>query len=123
DLDDPATWTVTDHSCDVDAQLFPLHMQVAGVGLDLCTNLPAPAGPPLLGANSLPPASPRQAALLWPTPGHGPDTNGDDTRLYQAHVGGGYTELFEQPTLRIYDLTQDPPEVLAEFSGPGFATA
>lgn len=121
-LNDPGSWTVTDHTCGAYAQLFPLHMQVAAAGLDLCTNLAAPAGPPLLGANYVLGGSPLQSALEWPPLGHGPDTNGDDTRLYQAHVGGGYTELFEQPTLRIYDLTQDPPEVLAEIPGAGFST-
>lgn len=122
DLNNPANWTVKDHTCEAYEQLFEDHMRVADVGLDLCTNLAAPVGPPLLGANYLLGGSALQSALLWPPLGHGPDTNGDDTRLYEAHVGGGYTELFEQPHLRIYDLTQDPVQVLAEIPGAGFST-
>jgi hypothetical protein len=65
-------------------------------------------------------ATPAQGALLWPQMSHSPDTNGDDTRLYLADQAGGISgQLEPQPHLRVIDLTQDTPRLVAEVPGAG----
>jgi len=124
DLDDDSSWTITDHSCEVFAQFDPIHMQVADSeilaqgGLDLCVDLVR--GLPL-GANFNLAASPFQSSLFWQPFAHGPDLSGNDTRLYVADVGGGFSEVWRQPALRIIDLTTDPPEILDEIDGAGYS--
>ena len=81
DLDDPTTWKVTNHTCEVLAQYQPIHKQVSAADLSLCD--PGANGTLTLGA------TPLQASLLWPQMSHSPDTNADDTRLYIGDQSGG----------------------------------
>ncbi|MEX0665981.1 MAG: hypothetical protein WD598_14595 [Acidimicrobiia bacterium] len=112
DLDDPSTWTITNHWCDVLAQYNPIHKQVAAADLSLCDQ--GDTGTFTLGANPL------QASLLWPPMSHSPDTNEADTRLYVGDQSGGTSANWEpKPFLRVIDLTQDPPRVLAKAPGSG----
>lgn len=115
DLDDPSTWTVTNHTCDVAAQYHPVQMQAAEAGLSLCDDLRVnPDGTVTFAA------TPLQGALLWPQMSHSPATNGDDTRLYLGDQAGGLSgQLEPEPHLRVIDLTQDPPRILAEAPGAG----
>jgi hypothetical protein len=51
---------------------------------------------------------------------HSPATNDADTRLYIGDQSGGMSALWEpKPFLRILDLTQDPPRVIAKAPGAG----
>jgi LVIVD repeat len=116
-LADPSTWTVTDHSCDVEAQFWPVQMQAAKAGINPCAshNRVGDSGETIIWA-----ADAAQGALMWPALGHGPDTNGADTRLYLAPVGGGSQERLGLPTLSIIDLTQNPPRLLDQIPGAGY---
>lgn len=112
-LDDPSTWTVTDHSCEVDAQFWPVQMQAAKAGINPCASHNS-GGTIIWAADAV------QGALMWPSLGHGPDTNGADTRLYEAPVGGGLSERLALPALSIIDLTQNPPRLLDQIPGAGY---
>jgi hypothetical protein len=118
-LDDPSTWTVTNYTCAVGAQFWPAQMQAAKGGLNPCTDAVQPDGTVIEGQTGL------QAALVFPSLAHGPDTNGTDTRWYGADVGGrpplGVTSLLQQPSLSIVDLTQNPPRLLDQIPGAGYS--
>ena len=113
-LDDPTTWTLTNYTCDVAAGYHPIHKQAEAAGTSLCDDLHIETGSGSYGA------SPLQASLLWPQMSHSPDTNGDDTRAYVGDQAGGLSaNWFPEPRVRIVDLTQDPPKLLAEVPGSG----
>jgi hypothetical protein len=87
-------------------------MQVSAAGMSLCD--PGANGTLTLGA------TPLQASLLWPQLSHSPDTNEAGTRLYVGDQSGGTTALWDpKPFLRVIDLTQDPPRLVAEAPGAG----
>jgi hypothetical protein len=100
ELDDPSTWTVRNHTCGVAAQYHPVHMVPAAAGLSLCEDLPVDweFGPQL---------------------SHGPDDNGDGTRLFVGSQTAAATFWAEDDTLRILDMTTDPPTIKATAHGPG----
>jgi LVIVD repeat-containing protein len=114
-LADPTSWTVTNHTCDVAAQYDEVHMRAAAIGVDLCSDLRTnPDGTVTFAA------TPLQGALLWPQMSHSPSTNADDTRLYLGDQAGGISgQLDPQPHLRVVDLTQDTPLLVAEAPGAG----
>lgn len=120
-LQDPSTWTVTDHRCELAAQQpgpwTEMHRQPLKVGRSMCADaaLPAP-----FGADYTLAASPFQASLMWPSLSHAPDTNGNDTRVYLGDQAGGSSALWA-PTakVRIVDVTQTPPKIVGEVDGPG----
>jgi len=114
DLADPASWTVTNHTCEVLAQYNAIHMQTFAAGISLCKTSVDAAGTLTLAAD------PVQASLLWPQLSHSPETNEADTRLYVGDQAGGYGGMWEpEPRLRVIDLTQDPPRLVAEAPGAG----
>jgi hypothetical protein len=111
-LDNPASWTVTNHTCEILAQSNPIHEQVAAAEMSLCDYPEGQAF--ILGA------TPMQASLLWPQLSHSPETNGDDSRLFLGDQAGGTGALWEPEThVRVIDLTQDPPQLVAEAPGAG----
>lgn len=120
-LKDPTSWKVTDHRCDVAAQVpgpwQEVHRQSLKAGRSLCDDAtrPAPRGSDYrLGA------SPLQASLLWPPVSHSPDLNADDTRLYVGDQAGGTTALWApMPKVRILDVTKRPFTIIGEVDGPG----
>jgi len=120
-LEDPETWTVTDHRCTLAAQIpgpwSEAHRQSLAAGLSLCADATQP-GP--RGADYALGSSPLQASLLWPTVSHSPDTNAEDTLLYLGDQAGGTGALWA-PTakVRIIDVTQSPPKIVGEVDGPG----
>jgi hypothetical protein len=110
DLDNPANWTVRNETCRVAAQFASVHFVPGLVGLSVCDGLDD---------------VPRKLS-------HGSDGSGDGTRLYIGNQGlpaslgdlSGLVHAFGTrevliDTIRIVDLTQDPPKVLAEAAGPG----
>lgn len=120
-LDDPSTWTITDHRCDLAAQIpgpwKEMHKQSLAAGLSLCDDQ---ATPPPFGANYRLGASLLQGAVLWPSISHAPDVNGDDTRVYVGDQAGGTQAAFtEVPQTHIIDVTQSPPKILGTVDGPG----
>jgi hypothetical protein len=113
DLENPSSWTVADHTCDIAKQFWPAQEFAAKGGVDLCAGHN--------GATSINwGAEASQAAVLWPALGHGPATNGNDTRLYMAPVGGGEQEGLQLPRLSIIDTTTNPPRVLDQIRGAGY---
>jgi hypothetical protein len=98
DLDHPENWTVANETCRVAANYHPLHQLPALFDLSLCE----------LGMQD-------QAPQL----SHGPDGNDTGTRLYIGNQGIPASVWVELDTLRIVDLTQDPPKVLDTAPGPG----
>lgn len=100
DLDDPATWTVRDYTCDVAAGEGDLVHSAAGqLGFSLC-DYGWGAGPGYT---------------------HGPDDNEDGTRLYTgiSDVVPDPPGLIGENVLRIIDMTVDPPRVISKIDGPG----
>ncbi|MFT3930284.1 MAG: hypothetical protein QM709_08310 [Spongiibacteraceae bacterium] len=120
-LYDSTTWKVTDHRCDVAAQLpgpwKEVHKQSIKAGRSLCDDATRPAP---FGANYVLGSSPLMASLLWPQVSHAPDFNADDTRLYVGDQAGGTSALWApEPKVRIIDLTKKPIKVIGEVDGPG----
>src|SRR5262245_34157488 len=120
-LNDPTTWTVTDHRCDLAAQQpgpwSPVHTASLNAGLSLCVDATRPAP---LGANYTLGASAVQAALLWRSLSHTIETNATDTRVYVGDQAGGTSANFAPVAkVRIIDLTQSPRRIIAEVDGPG----
>ena len=120
-LNDPSTWTVTDHRCELAAQQpgpwSDVHVQSLNAGLSLCVDAtrPNPAG-----ANYTLAASPLQASLMWPSLSHAPDLNGNDTRLYVGDQAGGTSANWAPiAKVRIIDVAKSPPMILGEVDGPG----
>jgi len=112
-LDDPSTWTVTNLTCDIAEQYVPVQMQAKAAGVNLCDDL-AKNGNGILAATGL------QGSLLWPQLSHSPDTNESGTRLYIGDQSGGSSALWQpEPELRVIDLTQSPPKIIAEAPGAG----
>ena len=121
DLNAPDSWKITDHRCEVAAQLpgpwQEVHRAAIKAGRSLCDDAmkPAPAG-----SNYSMGASPYQISLLWPQVSHSPDFNADDTRLYVGDQAGGNSALWAPvPKVRIIDITQHPFKVLGEVDGAG----
>lgn len=120
-LQDPSTWTVTDHRCELAAQQpgpwQEVHQQSLAAGLSLCDDALRPSP---FGAGFTLGASPIQSSLLWPTLSHSPDVNGDDTLLYVGDQAGGTGGRWA-PTakVRVIDITQSPPQIIGEVNGPG----
>jgi len=120
-LHDPSTWTVTDHRCELAAQVpgpwAEVHRQSLKAGLSLCVDASRPNPS---GANYMLAASPLQASLLWPTLSHSPDLNADDTRLYVGDQAGGTGANWAPvPKVRIIDVTKSPFKILGEVEGAG----
>lgn len=109
DLNDSSNWSVRNHTCDIASQ-FP-SVQSGQQIIDQCEVM----------ADQAPQLS------------HGPDDNGDGTRLYIGNQGvpatvgdasglfdaGGSAQDVGDTTLRIIDLTTEPPTVIAQGNGPG----
>ena len=120
-LQDSSTWTVTDHRCELAAQVpgpwAEVHREANKANLSLCTDATHPNP---MGANYVLAASPLQGSLLWPTLVHSPDLNGDDTRLYVGDQAGGTAALWAPvPKVRIIDITTRPYKILGEVEGAG----
>ena len=120
-LQDPSSWTVTDHRCELAAQVpgpwTEVHKQALKANLSLCADASRPNP---MGANYMLAASPLQASMLWPTLSHSPDLNGDDTRLYIGDQAGGTGALWAPvPKVRIIDVTKSPYKILGEVEGSG----
>ena len=120
-LKDPSSWKVTDHRCEIAAQIpgpwQEVHRQSLKAGRTLCDDAAKPAP---MGSNYLIGTSPFQASLLWPQLSHSPDLNSDDTRLYVGDQAGGTGALWApEPKLRIIDITKSPYTVIGEAPGPG----
>jgi hypothetical protein len=123
-LDDPTTWTLTDHRCDLAAQIpgpwKELHRQTIDAGLDLCTDQAKPAGIPTFGAGHTLGISLLHGAVLWPSVSHTIGVRGNGTRVYLGDQAGGTQAAFApEPTTQIVDVTQDPPKILGRVNGPG----
>ena len=113
DLDNPDNWNAVNYSCDIAAQFESVHAAQNPTTLGLCQ------------------FSQDQAPQL----SHGPDDNAAGTRLYIGNQGipaavgdasgfldaGGSLEDAGDATLRILDLTTEPPTLLAQGDGPGHA--
>lgn len=120
-LHDPKSWKVTDHRCEVAAQIpgpwQELHRLSIKAGRSLCDDATRAAP---MGSNYLLGTSPIQASLLWPQVSHSPDFNADDTRLYVGDQAGGSSALWAPaPKVRIIDLTSSPYTIIGEVNGPG----
>jgi hypothetical protein len=120
-LQDPSTWTVIDHRCELAAQVpgpwAEVHKLANKANLSLCADSTHPNP---MGANNVLAASPLQGSLLWPTLVHSPDLNGDDTRLYVGDQAGGTAALWAPvPKVRIIDVTKSPFKILGEVEGAG----
>lgn len=120
-LNDQASWTITDHRCALAAQVpgpwQEVHRAANAAGRSLCDDATRPAP---MGANYALGSSPTQASLLWPQLSHAPDLNADDTRAYVADQAGGNSALWApQAKLRIIDLTTTPYTIIGEVDGPG----
>lgn len=120
-LNDPNTWTVTDHRCELAAQQpgpwSEIHRQSLDADLSLCVDAtrPAPAGASYTLA-----ASPLQASLVWPSFSHALDLNAGDTRLYVGdQAGGNGAKWAPIAKVRIIDIAKKPPVILGEVDGPG----
>jgi hypothetical protein len=120
-LYDASTWKVTDHRCDIAAQIpgpwQEVHRQSLKALRSLCVDASKPAP---LGANYVLGSSPLMASLLWPQVSHTPDFNADDTRIYLGDQSGGTNALWvPEPKVHIVDLTKSPVKVIGEVDGPG----
>lgn len=110
-LNNSDSWQVFNHSCAVAGQFLSIQVTEELLGLGLCDVIEGQA----------------------PQLSHGPDDNGTGTRLYignqgiPANVGdasglldaGGSAEDVGDTTLRILDISVDPPQVLHQADGPG----
>lgn len=120
-LNDPKSWTVTDHRCEVAAQIpgpwQEVHRLSIKAGRSLCDDATKPRP---TGSGYLLGASPLQASLLWPQVSHSPDLNADGTRLYVGDQAGGNAALWApEPKVRIFNLTKAPYTIIGEVNGPG----
>jgi hypothetical protein len=120
-LDDPNSWKVTDHRCEVAAQIpgpwQEMHRQSIKAGRSLCDDATRPAP---RGASYALGASPLQASMFWPQISHSPDFNADDTRVYVGDQAGGNSALWAPvPKVRIIDITQSPMKIIGEVNGAG----
>ncbi|WP_298197577.1 hypothetical protein, partial [Novosphingobium sp.] len=120
-LNDPASWTVADHRCEIAAQVpgpwQEMHRMSLKAGRSLCDDARKPSP---MGANYSMGGSPLQASLLWPQFSHAIDLNADDTRLYTGDQSGGTTALWSPQTkVSIVDLTSKPYKIIGQVDGPG----
>jgi hypothetical protein len=120
-LKDASSWTVTDHRCELAAQIEgpwqEVHRVTVKAERSLCGDATRAAP---MGANYSLGSSPLQASLLWPQVSHSPDFNADDTRLYVGDQAGGTTALWAPvPKVRIIDITKSPFTIVGEVNGPG----
>lgn len=120
-LSDRSSWKITDHRCEVAAQVpgpwQEVHRQSIKAGRTLCDDATRPAP---RGANFAMGGSPLQASLLWPQVSHSPDFNADGTRMYVGDQAGGNAAFWApQPKVRIVDLTKGPLKIIGEVDGPG----
>ncbi|WP_339673769.1 hypothetical protein [uncultured Zhongshania sp.] len=121
DLDNPESWAPKNWSCAVAGQFATIHAILEAGPLGLCEIV-----------SSLGLGLPEDTA---PQLAHGPDHNGNGTRLYAGNQGipadvgdasgfldaGGSFEDVGDTTIRILDLTTEPPTVLDQADGPGHA--
>ncbi len=120
-LQDPHSWKITDHRCEVAAQIpgpwQEMHRLSIKAGHSLCDDA-AKAAP--MGSNYLVGTSPLQASLSWPQVSHSPDLNADDTLLYVGDQAGGNSALWApEPKVRIIDVASTPYTIIGEVNGPG----
>jgi len=106
-LKDASSWTVTDHRCELAAQIpgpwQEVHRVTVNAGRSLCSDATRSAP---MGANYSLGSSPLQASLLWPQVSHS-----------QA---GGTTALWAPvPKVHIIDITKSPFTIVGEVNGPG----
>ncbi|MFT5576940.1 MAG: hypothetical protein ACI89D_002470 [Bermanella sp.] len=111
DLDNSGNWTARNRTCDIAAQFASVHATQEATGLGQCEVVDDQS----------------------PQLSHGPDDNATGTRLYIGNQGvpadmgdasgfldaGGSAEDVGDTTIRIVDLTTEPPRVLAQGNGPG----
>lgn len=120
-LSDAQSWKITDHRCEIAAQVpgpwQKVHEMSLKAGRSLCDDATRPAP---MGANYGMGSSPLQASLLWPQFSHALDFNADDTRLYTGDQAGGTMALWSPQTkVSIVDLTQRPFKIIGQVDGPG----
>lgn len=120
-LNDPDSWKITDHRCELAAQVpgpwQELHRLSLKAGRSVCVDATRPAP---RGANYSMGGSPLQASLMWPQLSHSPDLNADDTRMYVGDQAGGTSALWAPvPKVRIIDMTQTPLKIVGEVNGSG----
>jgi len=119
-LNDPGSWKVTDHRCEIAAQIpgpwEELHRQSIKAGRSLCADAARPAPQ---GSGYLLGTSPVQASLLWPQVSHSPDFNADDTLLYVGDQAAGGAPWALEPKVRIIDVTKSSYSIVGEVNGPG----
>jgi hypothetical protein len=120
-LNDPASWKVTDHRCEIAAQIpgpwQEPHRLANKAGRSLCDDATRQAP---RGAGYRLGASPLQASLLWPQLSHSPDFSPDDKLLYVGDQAGGTAALWAPvPKVYIIDLTRTPYTIIGEVDGPG----
>jgi hypothetical protein len=120
-LNDPSTWTVTDHRCELAAQQpgpwSEVHIQTLNAGLSLCVDATRPNPG---GSNYTLGTSPFQSSVLWPSLSHAPDLNANGTRLYVGDQAGGTSANWAPiAKVRIIDVAKNPPIILGEVDGPG----
>jgi hypothetical protein len=120
-LADPKSWKVTDHRCEVAAQVpgpwQELHRLSIKAGRTLCDDA---AKPVPQGSNYQVGTSPFAASLLWPQVSHSPDLNADDTRLYVGDQAGGNAKLWAPSAkTRIFDISKTPYTLVGEVNGGG----
>ena len=100
-LNDPSTWVVKNHTCEVARQYHPLHEGAAAADVDLC-------------------ATPWQDWM--PQIAHGPGVNADGTRVYVGNqLALAALNPGEDDAMRILDVTGPVPRIVATFPGPGHA--
>jgi hypothetical protein len=120
-LKDPTSWKITDHRCELAAQVpgpwQEVHRLSIKAGRSLCDDATRPAP---RGSNYLVGTSPLQASLIWPPLAHSPDLNADDTRLYIGDQSGGNSATWSpRPKVHIVDVTKTPYTIIGEVDGPG----
>lgn len=115
-LDDPASWKITDYRCELATQQpgpwQELHRQTLAVGINLCEDS-ARNDWTIAGTSA-------QLAAMWPTLSHGPAVKGDGTRVYVGNQAGGTSgKLAGDTRMRIVDVTRRPAKIVGEAPGPG----
>lgn len=119
-LNDPTSWKITDHRCEIASQIAGPWQEIHRAALSANRSICADAANPN-GANWMNAASSVQTTLLWPTLSHGITTSGDDKRVYIADQAPG-AGWVPGPTLHVVDLSQGRAKVLGKITGAGHST-
>lgn len=120
-LYDKKSWKLTDHRCELAAQITgpwqALHQAANKAGRSLCVDATKPVPQ---GSNYAVGTSPLVSSLIWPQVSHSPDFNADDTRVYLGDQAGGNSKSWAPDAkTRIFDTTKSPYKLLGEVNGGG----